>query len=306
MKPDATQKIMIRGRTLLFALSLSLLFGCSGNRAFHEVARAGDTVAIAAGWQQNFSRDRISVFITPADGGPDIVLGPDNPAIRAVVNFYPDPISSLVVSRRTGQDITPFARTYAGTTATFAGNQDDWWQTIVFIDLPFSLPVGSTGIWIEDPGGGNAYSTLDIVSGVGKKNTFDANAAGVLTRGQLASLERASYYLVTFSGTTVPYAIQLDFTHDADVDLGGVGKAYAVNPISGAKAISWTDDGSSMRVVLMPSGDKQIGFSDFRFYVAGGIQNLINGFVKAFDIAGNPVVGVSVSVSANNIVLNTN
>ena len=128
------------------------------------------------------------------------------------------------------------------------------------------------------------------------------------TLAQLCSLARASYYLVIFAGSTLPHAIQLDLSYDPGAGLGGVGKPYSVNPISGMKNISWTDDGNSMRVILMPSEDNLVSeFSDFRFYVAGGIQNLVSGGpVEAFDINGNPVAGVSVTVSPNDIVLNTN
>ena len=288
-------------------LPILFVVGCSGTRTFHDYARAGDTVAVAAGWKENFSRDRITVYITPSDGGPDIVLGPNDPAIRAVVNFYPDPLSSMVVSERTRQDVTPFAQTYGGLINTqFTDGETDWFQTMVFVDLPTSLPTGFTSVYIDEPGGNFVQSGLEIVAGVGTPNAFTAASAGELSRNHLAAMERTSHYKVSFSGTTVPYAIQLDFTHDPDVSSGGVGKAYAVNPISGVKNVSWNDDGSSLRVILTPAANVALdGFSDFRFYIAGGIQNLSAPTTTAYDINGDDVLGVVASVEENNIALTT-
>jgi len=297
-----------KGRQTLQIMSLLLLVaGCSGTRTFNEYARAGDTVAIAAGWKENFSRDRLTVYITPSDGSPDIVLGPDDPSIRAVVNFYPDPLSSIVVSQRTGQDVTPYAQGYGDLiNSNFTNGEDDWFQTVVFLDLPASLPTGSTNIYIEDANAVFAQSTLEIISGVGTPNTFSAESAGPLTRNHLAAMERASYFKISFSGSTVPYAIEIDLSHDPDKDNGGVGKAYAVNPISGVKNVSWTDDGASMRVILTPSASAPLAsLSDFRFYVAGGIQNLLQGSVTAYDINGDVVPGIVMSLEANNITLTT-
>jgi len=301
---------MLRKGRQIFQILLLILFvaGCSGTRSFHEYARAGDTVAIAAGWKENFSRDRITVYITPSDGSPDIVIGPDDASIRAVVNFYPDPLSSIVVSNRTGQDITPSAQLYGDLVKNnFTNGGKDWFQTMVFLDLPATLPTGITNIYMEDPNGVFAQSTLEIVSGTGASNTFSAESAGPLTRNHLAVMERASYYKISFAGSTVPYAIQLDLTHAPDKDASGVGKAYAVNPISGIKNVNWTDDGVSMRVILTPSANTALtNFSDFRFYIAGGIQNLSTVVTTAYDVNGNVVPGVVVTLVAHNITLATN
>lgn len=156
----------------LFILITGFLGGCVGTRTFHEIARAGDTVAVAAGWKHNFTRDNITVTITPSSGAP-IVLPPRDPAIRAVVNLYPDPVSSILVSQETGQDITPYAQTYADmVSGNFTQGDKDWWQTSVFVDLPLSLPVGNTAIAVSTPQGETASSVVEIVSGTGRPNTF--------------------------------------------------------------------------------------------------------------------------------------
>ncbi len=294
-------------RILLAVLGVLLIAGCSGVRTFHEYARAGDTVAVAAGWRENFSRDRITIYVTPSDGSPDIVIGPDDPSIRAVVNFYPDPLSSLVVSDRTAQDVTPFAQSYANNVRnSFTAGQSEWFQTVIFFDLPSSLPPGLTKVYIEDPGGDFVSSTLDVVSGVGNANTFSAESAGALTRNHLASLERAAHYEVSFSSAVVPYAIEVAFAHDPDRDANGVGKAYVVEGTGGLKNVTWVDDGVNLRVILMPAGGSALAnLSDFSFYVAGGIQNLVPVTTMAFDQNGNEITGVAPTVVPHDIVLTT-
>jgi hypothetical protein len=140
-----TREAVMKRMTLQFILlSASSLFvvGCAGTQTFHQVARPGDTVAIAAGWKQRFSRDNITVTVTSQDVNiPPTTYMSDDPAIRAMTNFYPDPLSSLIVSRQTGQDLTPQARTYATTVGAFTRphppsleSDKDWWQTTVFIE----------------------------------------------------------------------------------------------------------------------------------------------------------------------------
>jgi len=289
-------------KRLIFVIQIFILVdlvGCAGTRTFHEYAQAGDTVVLAAGWQKTFSRGGITVNITPSDGSPDIIYAPNNPAIRSVINLYPDPISSLMVSDRTSQNITSAATTYAQTIrANFTAQERDWWQTVVFIDLPTSLPLGLTTISVSDGLGHTAQSTLDIIQGSGgSPNTLSAELVGALNRQYLASLERSSYYEVNLSASTLPSAVEVDFTHDPDINTGGVGKAYVVNPVSGVKSLSWNDDGSTLKVIMMPSMAGLVQRAeDFKFYVAGGIKNLATMSVQAYDSAGNSVPGAAVNV----------
>lgn len=274
----------------------AVLSGCVGARTFHEIARAGDTVVVAAGWKHNFMRDNITVTITPSSGAP-IVLPPNDPAIRAVVNLYPDPVSSILVSQETGQDITPYARTYADmVSGIFTQGDKDWWQTSVFVDLPLNLPVGNAAIAVTTPQGETASSVVEIVSGTGRPNTFQT-AYGPLNDNQLLSMQRAGHYTVNISGSTIPFAVQLDLAHAPDADHGGAGRAHVINPRGDLKNVSWRDDGSNLRVILMPAKGVALGnMKDFKFYVAGGVTGLSIISVKAVDINGNPVVGVTGSI----------
>jgi len=283
---------------LIVIFCLFVLGGCVGARTFHDLARAGDTVAVAAGRVTGFSRSSITVTITPSSGSP-IVYGPNNPAVRAVINLYPDPLSSLLVSMETQQDLTPSAQTYGSVLlVTIPNREKDWWQTTVFVDLPTSLPVGTASIEISDDAGEYVYSDVQIVEGTGAPNTFDTNINGPLNPNQLASLERIAYYSVDFNGSTIPFAIQVDLSHSPDVDHGGTGRAYVVNPRGDLKNVTWSDTGTSLRVIILPAkGQALDNVHNYKFYVAGGVTNLAVLSVKAVDINGNNVSGVTATLN---------
>jgi len=289
------RKQMMNG--LLFILAMGILSGCIGAKTFHEYARAGDTVALAAGWKQNFSRDNITVTITPSSGAPVVYL-PNDPAVRAVVNLYPDPVSSVLVSTETGQDLTTSAQTYGYlVNAGYTNGDKDWWQTTVFIDLPPIIPAGTASINISDSTGGTVTSAVEIIPGAGSPNTFDTTF-GPLNVFQIASLERVTHYTVNFTGAAIPYAIQVDLLHDPDVDNGGAGRAYVVNPRGDIKNATWKDGGSNLRVILTPAKGTVLGnMKDFKFYVAGGVTGLQIVNVKPFDVNGNPLNGITAVIS---------
>jgi hypothetical protein len=303
----------ISSSALIVLLSVLVLSGCAGIRTFTQTARAGDTIAMAVGFKENWSRENINVYVTPNGSSTATLYPPNDPKIRAVMNFYPDPISSLVLSNRTGQSVTDGAQGYGNIiNANFTSDDRDWSNTIVFFDLPQGLPLGETYVTVEDATNPNNYvdTIVDIVENVsgGQKGTFEAELAGNLLRKHLASLERASHFTVTLSGSgAIPHAVQIDFTHNPDAAHGGVGKPYVVEPISGLKNISWHDDGTNLRVIMIPAnGATFANFKDFKFYVAGGITGLAVANTQAFDINGNAVSGVSTpTVTPHNIVITT-
>ena len=299
-------------KSLAILILVFLVVGCAGTTTFHQAARAGDTVAIAAGWHENWSRDNITIYVQEYGSTTWNQYSANDPSIRAVVNFYPDPISSLVVSNRTDQDITPYAEGYANNvTNNFTSGSRDWYNTVVFFDLPTGMALGPAHVYIEEVSNTSHYvdTTVDIVENIsgGKTHDFEAQGAGKLQRIHLASLERASHYTITLSGTgNIPHAIQMDFSHDADVDNGGAGKAYVVEPISGVKNISWTDDGVNLRVIMLPADGKTLSnFKEFKFYVAGGITNLTHVSTQAFDINGMEMAGVVPAITYHDIMITT-
>ncbi len=207
---------------ILTLLICILITSCGGQRAFHEYARAGDTIAIPVGMKASFNKDNIAINITPSVGAP-IILGATDPSIRAVINLYPDPISNMIVSREINTDITPFASTYGHQTLLRANNDKDYYETTVFLDLPSSLPVGLTNIEVSD-GTISHNSTLDVIEGNGSANTFDSDidrtSSGFsLTDIMLDTLSRSSHTEVSFTSSTLPHAIEISFTHDPDETL---------------------------------------------------------------------------------------
>ncbi len=291
----------MQNRYFLYSVLLFLvtvLPGCTGIQTFGTTARAGDTVALALGWNQEISRQNLIVTITSADYTP-YTYNPGDPAIRAIINNYPDPVSNLVVGTETGQNITG-QETIWGTLidASVTGGDKDWSQSIVLLDLPLGMALGTATVDISTTGGLTiAPISIEILAGNGSAHTFSNQEGLTISAGHLKSLERSAHYTITFLGSTVPHAIQLDLVHDPDANNGGVGRAYVVNPRGDIKNINWFDDGTNLRVILLPAKNQTLSdLLHFKFYIAGGITGLQTPVVQAFDINGNVVTGVSANI----------
>jgi hypothetical protein len=172
------------------------------------------------------------------------------------------------------------------------------------VDLPDSLPEGLTTLIVTDPEGETATATLTIVAGTGQPHSFRAETLGAMSDGELASLSRVDHDTVSFETTTdVPEAIQIDLCHDPDVDHGGWGRAYVVNPIGYLKNVHWDSQpsGTAVRVILLPTRSGEIKqMLDYKFYVAGGVTNLGLINVQAFDADGASIPGVTVTINGEN------
>jgi len=278
---------------------VTVMAGCTGTQTFGTAARPGDTVALGLGWNQELSRQNLIVTITAADGA-SYIYNPGDPAVRAIINNYPDPVSNLVVGSQTGQNIVG-NETIWGTLidGSVTGGDKDWSQTVVFLDLPVGMATGIATVDISTPGGlAIAPIAVEILAGSGSAHTFTNREGLTISPAHLKSLERASHNTITFQGSTVPYAIQLDIVHDPDVDRGGVGRAYVVNTRGDIKNVSWTDDGTNLRVILLPANNQTPSdLLHFKFYVAGGITGLQNPVVQAFDSNGGVLVsGVTATI----------
>ena len=317
-------------RSLLIVAAIIVLGGCAGGKTFNNYARQGDTVAVATGWNHKFDADNIEVTITPFQSTPITYTAP-HPAIRGSVNFYPDPLSGLVLSERLQSDVTQFGSQYANlvsTESTDVGADDtsvndtdgngvqgdadgewdrDWWQTVIFVDLPATMAEGLADITVTDIGTmtETASTKVEIIPGNGSPNDFAAKLGTFgfsIGDAQWDSLARTDHYVVEFSGSTVPAAIEVDLLHD-----GSGTTPYVVNPTGTIKSLSWapTDDpaaGEGLKVILTPTRDGEIkNMTDFKFYVAGGLTGVaVNGAVQAFNASGDTVSGVSASVTPGN------
>jgi len=287
----------------LFVL-FGLIAGCSGVQTFPNRVAPGETVAVAAGWKQHFSRDNITARITP-QGLATITIPPGN--VRASINLYPDPLSSIALSQHTGGDISAFSQLYGDlVNLSFTGDDKDWWQTAVFVDIPVAgVPTGPANITITNPQGESVTAAVQVVDPDpvvgGTADSFNAELAGPLNDTHLTSLERIDHYVVTFSGSVVPYALQIDLDYSSDMT------GYVVNPEGTLKNVSWSDSGGTYRVLLMPSNQQQNfqTMNDLKFYVAiaAGTEGVADlsvkpGSVLAFDQNGDPVTaGVNPSVA---------
>ena len=302
LRENAMNKILNRNFVIL--IMTTLVIACGGDKTFNDWARAGDTVAVAGGYQPNFNLGNISVDIILEPGSNLITSYPrGNRAIRASVNLYPDPLSGFIVSRETGIEMTPFANTYFPIiTSAFTNNDIDWFQTTVFVDLPSSLSEGTYTVRVRNTLGEEQFeSAVVIVAGTGSPSTSTA-ANGVNLNGDMfAGISRLPHHTIDFTGSAAPQAIELTLSHDADSTAGGTGKAFAVNPIGYKKNLAWSDDGTTMKVILTPStSTTPINLIDYKFYVTGAINNLVVSSVLAFDTNGDSVTGVTATSTASN------
>lgn len=290
-------------------LALFNLTGCTGISTFTTAARAGDTVALSLGWNKNITRQNLTVTITPATGTP-VVYAPNDPALRAVVNMYPDPASRLVVGFETQQGLGYGAAGNGGLVYSFGTHQDrDWYETELLLDLPppALLPPGPATITLSTPAGpltfmGNSgvqttSVSVDILPGTGSPNTFVAGEGATIGTGTvplLQSLERADINTVSLQGASVPYAVQMTLTYTP-----GGRKPWIGNARGDTRNIMWSDDGSNLTVmVILKDGLTSLNLSDFKFNVAGGVTGLVlqPNSLKAYDIAGNQMTGVTATV----------
>lgn len=280
---------------------LPIFSGCSGVQTFPNAVRAGETAAIGMGWQKKFKRSNTTVTITPSNGN-QIVYQPNDPAIRAIINLYPDPVSWLVVGTDTQTDVFyNNGYTYGNIiNSNFTNGDHDWWQTTAFIDLPIVISPGIATIAFSNSNGDFSSSVVEIVSGSGVADDFNAEGNGPLNADQLSSLERAPNFEVSFTGPEIPYAMELKFSYMGDL--------HVVNPRASKKNIIWSGDGLILNVMLLPAKTESLNnFNDFKFYITGqGALQFVQDAhpitlqsIEAFDINGNKISGVGVSIDEN-------
>lgn len=276
------------------------LGGCVGTQTFTTAARSGETVTLAVGWQKALARQNMTITFTPAGGAPVTYL-PNDARVRSVFNLYPDPASKLVVGTQTGQTLgTDALRTGNGINNNMTGGDRDWWQSMVMLDLP-TLPTGLTTIQINDSlGAAISPISIEILPGASPGNVFQVQSvAGPVTlasiySGALGSMERAVSSTITFTGSVIPHAVELEFTHDVNV-----GKTWVVNPRGDIKNVIWSETGATIKVMVIPTAGQTLSrFTDLKFYIAGGLGNLLYkaNSLKAYDSSGNLLAGVNVSV----------
>jgi len=304
----------LRLQYLLIIPLLLALVACAGTQTFTPAARAGDTVTLAVGWQKKLVRQNLTVKITGSDNVTTTYL-PNDAHVRAIMNLYPDPASYAVVDTATkqstnGQTIGNLINNYVTPDSTTSEHDNDWWQTSVLLDLPASLPVGTANITLTDSGGASLKPiTITIVAGAGSSNLFNIYSPWGSTIPLLdqnywpyaaKTLEREPNSTVTFANSNtdangnpiVPHSIQIQFSHTPNV-----GKTWVVNPRGDIKNVVWRDDGSTITVILTPTqGVTLTQMLDFKFYVSGGVAALTQTSLKAYDVNGVSMTGVTAAI----------
>lgn len=270
--------------------------GCSSNTTFPVAARPGDSIMLPIGWRTNVTRDNLTVTFQAAAGGATTTYAPSDPNVRAVLKLYPDPVSRLVVGTETQQGFGTNAAQYGNLLNDRVTNQDrDWWQSVVYLDIPRVLSAGRTLVTLSTPQGrvGDPI-TIDILSGVGSASDGGASS---LFSGQDAtkifqSLERADHKTVSFVGKTIPHSIQIEFSHTP-----GVGRPWLVNPRGDIKNITWSAAGATITALLTPTHGFTLDYlTDFKFYVAGGLADLKVTRIRAYDLSGKPLTDIAVDL----------
>jgi len=282
----------------LVIAAIATASGCAGVNTFSSSARAGDTVALSLGWNQPITRDNLRVDIT--SGSASYTYAPNDPNVRMVANFYPDPASRLIVGRETNQSLGVNASAQAqNLETTVTGNDKDYAQTMLLVDLPATLPTGTATIKAMSattlaPIGPDIAVT--IIDGGGSPATL-AGTGGPATPEMLGALERSAFKTVSFSGSVISYALQLDLTYTP-----ASGTPWVVNPRGDLKNVSWTVDGTGgrLKIILLPANQvNPTQWSVFKLLVAGDMSGLAidQGSVKAFDASGNPVTGITAQLN---------
>lgn len=248
------------------------------------------------GYLKNFSRDNTTVTITHATDFP-VTYQPGDSGIRGIINLYPDPVSYLTVGTETNrrEEAFKFGGDYGSIINDFFTNEDkDWWQTVAFIDIPFWLSSGEATITLTNSAGDTVSTLTEIESGSGTRDLFNIPVLGAISEIQIESLSRSPHVEVSFSSTIIPHAIEVRLSHNPDMDNGGTGRLHIVNTRGDIKNILWSDNGTQLKVILMPVGNKEFThINDFKFYIAGEIQNVVELNTLAFNSNGAPLTGVS-------------
>lgn len=272
------------------------IVGCTSVKTFTMAARPGETVALGVGLHRDLTRNNLTVTITPSSGNP-VIYTPGNPSVRAVFNLYPDPVSGLMV--RKGSDDVTVSQEWLELAVT--NGDKEYLETVVLIDLPVGIATGSATITMSSTTGENLRDTgVEILPGQSISNEFNNREGWYMDPIYVHSLERDPHYIVDFSASTIPYALQFDIAHNPDVANGGAGIPHVVGSRSDLQNISWSDDGGNLKVILQPStSDTLANIKHFRFYITGGLTGLLSPQVQAFDVNGNTVSGVTATVTPN-------
>ncbi len=164
----------------LIVFIVFILQGCVATQSFPTAARGGDTITLAVGSPDGMKKSNTSAkFVSDVDGST-VTL-----SIRSIIRLRPDQTSNLALF-----DSFVNAEDY------YTGHSQ--WLSVIVIDLPEGLTVGSGEININSSASYGAFPvgindvpvSIEIIEGTGTRNEFTYNNNfGDVGPGDLASLE---------------------------------------------------------------------------------------------------------------------
>jgi len=278
----------------LLILAFFILHGCTSLQTFPGVARAGDTITLAVGSADGMTKqaaNTTAIYVSDAGGLYPLT-------IRSVFNLYPDKKSRL----------------YTSTSATLPvidSSDHEAWQTVMVIDLPTDLPLGTGSIQIDSVAKFPTVSShindvpisLEIVNGAGASSVFTYEFGfGASQVGDLSLLEPLPHAQVTPPSDNTYYgAIELRLTlpTTAEVPLTEEHVRVVLDDMTPStvsnRNMVWGIDNNELVVMLMsPNGFLQtiesrlsiVLLPRFSFTSVPAITRL-----SFFDVNGDPVAG---------------
>lgn len=244
---------------ILNVLLLPILFSlqaCTSLQAFPGAARAGDTISFAVGSAEGMTKDptnTTAVYVPDAGGSYPLT-------IRSVFNLYPDKKSSLYQSD-------------SATTFVIDTSNHEAWQTVMVVDLPVDVPVGTGNLHITSTATlptissqiNNVPIAMEIIAGVGEPNDFTYEFGfGASRQGNLSLLEPLPHALVippTDNETYGAIEMKIILPNSAAVNrpLTEAEVKVVVDDMTPStlsnRNVVWRYDGDELLIMLMsPSG----------------------------------------------------
>jgi len=290
---------------VLLIFTFFVLQGCTSLQTFPGVARAGDTITLAVGSADGMSKqstNTTAIYVPDAGGSYPLT-------IRSVFNLYPDKKSRL----------------YTSTSATLPvidSSDHEAWQTVMVIDLPTDLPLGTGNIQINSVADFPTVSShindvpisLEIVNGAGASSVFTYEFGfGSSQAGDLSLLEPLPHAQVTPPSDNTYYgAIELRLTlpTTAEIPLTEEHVRVVLDDMTPStvsnRNIVWGIDNDELIVMIMsPSGYLQTIESRFSIVLLPRFSFITEPVItslKFFDVDGEQVSGavpVDYSVTLN-------
>ena len=184
-------------KCIILSLVMFILHGCVAVQTFPTVARAGDTTSLAIGSLEGANKNNLTIYFE-SDTNPGVQVD-ITASIRSVFKLYPDKTSNANLA----------LQSFSGHSTLTMWSAHELWQTVVALDLPSDLAVGTGNITVISGAGvvgvNNAKKVDDVLIDIeilpeinGAPATFEYfdNNTNPSQPGNLAELEPRQQILV--------------------------------------------------------------------------------------------------------------